>query len=791
MSIRARFFDLQGNSTKPDGNISPFLKSHRSFQSQWRRSLIGSGIQIDKWTLANSYGLSAAAFACIGYNANAVMSVPWKIELPGGAEAPIHPFGNLLEDKLFSWKLEASENIWAVGYARKIFNRHDSPSKIEWLNPQDVQPFYATNGNRTEVIYYMVGTERVKTFPHEMIVFPQFSAQNTLSTFSDQTGLSPLEVALTEVMTDRALMDFAVSFFANNAKPEGILVSNRASEKDLARDNKTLKSMFGGTVNRWKAFFTNVEYTWLSLTTNPKDLAMSELKTITREDICAAFGVNPVLVGLGSASDPFGASSTYNSIAVNHMTNVIMPRLEGYAKVLNDEWVSVDFDKPFKLVPDFTTVPLLTPITSERVNTALPLIQEGVIKNSEIRDYFGLPVDDIGLEVSPTQPLAVWQGNMVRLNEARALTGLPPDPVDGQKFFYQQAPEIPAFGGPGLTPTPVSFATPGLLPGQDAPTPENIQSTKGLNGIQYDKYLETLRLAQLGELPVQVAIDSLLLLGIEKTAAAKAINGIIESDKPLLVPDPLSDATPPPTRAAKEALASFQVGFADNSLITTWQRMAADTWSDTGITWVHPADYHLSLVYDMDGVPLSAVKELTGIEISQPKMNINIQSFEVFDTHDDGTALVALVEPSEQLRAMQSALVIDFMAAGGVPNEFTMPGNWKPHITLAYGGSSDVPDMTMPTTLIVNNVQLEAATDNTGDYRLMRQWDLAGATPEQRKELKNWERRAAKKGAGVSFEPEHLRDHPALQFLQGELSKDDADIESIFDAGRALLEGKD
>ncbi len=798
MPTRARFLGFGGNTNDATKRGDPFI-NNRSFESQWRRSLAGSGIQVDKRTLADSYGLSAAAFACINYNANAVMSVPWKIELPDGSEAPIHPFEGLIADKLFSWNLEAGENIWAIGYARKDFSRHGIPSKIEWLNPQDVQPWYETSGDRTKVAYYMVGTERKKTFPQEMIVFPRFSAQSTGSTiaFSDQTGLSPLEVALTPVTTDRALVNFAASFFLNNAKPEGILVDPKASTDQINQDLKTMGSIFRGAINRWKVHLTNREWQWIPITTNNKDLAMAELDTVTTAKICAAFGVNPILVGLGSASDPLGASSTYNSIAVNHMTNLIIPRIEFYAKVLNDEWASVDFERQYKIVPDLAAVPLLTPITSERVNTILPLITTGTVSKKQSLDYFDLELDENDLQADPTQPLAVWQAEGIRLNRFLELIGEKPDLIDGQNYHYQQAPEIPAFGPafPGA-PSPVAPGLPAAAIEGELP-PENIESIKGLSGIQFINLKDTLREVGQGIFPADVAILLSGTLGVKKESlqemVAKSVNAPEFALDDLSPDEPQPDAlsAPPPTRAAAKVPVSFQVGFANNSFITTWQRMTSDTWSGTGITWVHPADYHLSLVYDMDGIPLSAVKELSGAEISQPKMTIDIRSFEVFDTPDDGTALVAIVEPSDQLRAMQSALVIDFMAAGGVPNEFTMPGEWKPHITLAYGGPPDVPPMTMPTALVVNNVQLETATGKDGDYRLMRQWDLAGATEQQRKELKNWERRATKKGADVAFEPKHLRDHPALQFICGELSKEGADVVSIFDAGRALIEGKD
>jgi hypothetical protein len=91
------------------------------------------------------------------------------------------------------------------------------------------------------------------------------------------------------------------------------------------------------------------------------DLEFPDLRRVSREDICAAFGVDPRMIGIGSASNDGGLSGVqYVEARARLVQHTIEPMLSAFEDELNhwlapefgDVWISYDHDVMRDLVED-------------------------------------------------------------------------------------------------------------------------------------------------------------------------------------------------------------------------------------------------------------------------------------------------------------------------------------------------------------------------------------------------------------------------------------------------------
>lgn len=145
---------------------------------------------------------------------------------------------------------------------------------------------------------------------------------------------------------------------------------------------------------------------------------------------------------------------------------------------------------------------------------------------------------------------------------------------------------------------------------------------------------------------------------------------------------------------ATKSLGGVDVGFyvslaGDLTLVQLRHRVVEALGSTDGIDWVESLDLHLSLAYAAEPQPTTAVAQLAEVfeqafQGMQP-FSVTVTALEIWNTPDGGKMLVALVEPSEALKALQAAAA-NTLAGQEIPvREFGPPENYRPHIMLAKG----------------------------------------------------------------------------------------------------------
>lgn len=404
----------------------------------------------DKFELAAAYTSALTAWACVQVRANAVSNLKIKLVSETDWELPVSPISDFLDNAVdLLWLLTASLSVFGCAYLLKTRNDFGYPVALNFLNPLDIQPVLDRTTVPERVLYYQLRDGR-RIENEEVVAVVQ---RNPLS---DVSATSAMSLSLYRSLAERNLGEWAKTFFKNSARPDGILSFDGVISSDQLAQQRDLWQQFKGATNAWRTFVAGSSqggrWSWQPVTPPPTDLAMSDLARDVRFDICAAFQVNPILIG-GSAADPLSATSTYDAAWRNHVTHVAIPTLKHILSVLNTTWLHVDFaalDYKLSLEIDFSTVYSEVLGSAERFNSAIQALNAGLITADEAREFVGRQPAALGLKVDPARVIAALQGGVITINEARAAIGYEPRP-DGNQLFGAVVANNPSFFQPART----------------------------------------------------------------------------------------------------------------------------------------------------------------------------------------------------------------------------------------------------------------------------------------------------------------------------------------------------
>jgi HK97 family phage portal protein len=387
----------QGLWIYPDGSTRPArLKGSPLFDAfHGIRREDERGLGTSRGDLARAYASAVWAYRCVKLRADAVASVPLVLLDRSGEPIPDHPLLALLRDvNPFTMNLsdllratEAAYNIWGVAYWLKVRAGADgSPRRVKWLmwlNPQTVEPI--TDSERGVTGYKQTIDARTRTYaPEDVIVFRNFNPLDDLG------GLSPLAVALSEVNAELQAARFVAAFFANDARPAGLLSTDQPmGETEARRVRAWWHRLFQGPENRWKTGIVGGGLRWQTITFPPTDLALSDLRAEDRRAICAAFGVPAALAGAWEAT----TYATAREQKASFYEDTIIPQLEYVAEVLNWSLLPHFPDltaRDARLGWDLDSITALRESATDKARRLAMLFEAGVIKRNEVRAGLGL-----------------------------------------------------------------------------------------------------------------------------------------------------------------------------------------------------------------------------------------------------------------------------------------------------------------------------------------------------------------------------------------------------------------
>jgi len=254
-----------------------------------------SQTKLRKFVLDHSYESVSWVFACVQRISTAASSVPYiftpeKHELVSLLRRPEFPripsFSKLIEITfmymeldggcIWYWEDEDSLRILSIKDVSPMMDQKDPTKLIGWVR-------YRPDSRVPDKVIS----------PSEVVPFIYFNPRNPLH------GLSPLKPARLGLEQWFNMSAWNAAFFESGIRAPLVLVSkHKLTAEQEKQIQKRLREFYAGLSGGHSALIVDGEADVKPLNTSAKELDFIEGLQLSREEICAIFGVPPALVGI-------------------------------------------------------------------------------------------------------------------------------------------------------------------------------------------------------------------------------------------------------------------------------------------------------------------------------------------------------------------------------------------------------------------------------------------------------------------------------------------------------------
>ena len=292
-------------------------------------------------------------YACIRTITDIVATIPLVVlQEKGEMESKVaetHPLQQLLDypgARFTSRQFRSTFAVNFLGYGNAFYQMERSGSRVTGLrhvNSESIQQVWIdTEGDPRRYDYANWAGQIVQVPSENMLHFKDIEMGRPFE--ADVFGYPRGATAIGSMLADNEATNYVRQVVTNDGTPTfAVLMADEASAEDaLAMQERYVAR----TVDRGKrgtpAFFGAVkDIKALGFTLS--DLEFPDLRRISREDICAAFGVDPRMIGIASASNDSGLSGAqYEEARARLIQNTVEPMLGAFEDELN-HWLAPEF----------------------------------------------------------------------------------------------------------------------------------------------------------------------------------------------------------------------------------------------------------------------------------------------------------------------------------------------------------------------------------------------------------------------------------------------------------------
>lgn len=289
------------------GTQSPFsgvksVSGADAVSRQQSGKAVTDGMTVDK---AVNEGMKSSVwvYACVAKLAASIASLPLVVKDNKGDLMPDSPLQLLLDSPNEFWSQQdlmerVAGHLMLTGNAIIAENRGEgrkSPAPVLELwtvKPDMIKPVPSSTDFISHYELNQAGIKRV--IPASDIIHIQLTDPSNMF-----WGMSPLIAAAATVETEKAAVNWNRVSLQNRAVADGML----SFGADLTREQWLearfrLRQQHMGADNARVPFVFGNQATWRSISMTPVEMDFIESRRMTREEICAVFGVPPILVGI-------------------------------------------------------------------------------------------------------------------------------------------------------------------------------------------------------------------------------------------------------------------------------------------------------------------------------------------------------------------------------------------------------------------------------------------------------------------------------------------------------------
>lgn len=192
-------------------------------------------------------------------------------------------------------------------------------------------------------------------------------------------SLTPMESAGIAIEIENLARIYNRNFLLNDGRPGGLLVIRGEIDDE---DKEELRSRFRGNLNRAgsvSVISSDDGADFVDTASSPRDAAYIQMRSLTKEEILASFGVPESVIGNASGRTFSNAAEELRVFWMETM----LPHLEPIARALDD------LDAKYYVDFDVSSVPILIISKQERQRYLMDEFQSGLISANEYREGTG------------------------------------------------------------------------------------------------------------------------------------------------------------------------------------------------------------------------------------------------------------------------------------------------------------------------------------------------------------------------------------------------------------------
>lgn len=337
------------------------------------------------------YAQNVWVYKCVDMIAKAVAGVPWlvfKVNRLGDRREitdPNHPLVKLLRrpnprqgqarffTEVTSYLLLAGNSyIVAVG-------PESGPPKELWVQrPDRMRPIPGTD-RMVRSYEYEVGGRKKEFDADDVLHLTLFNP------VEDFYGLAPTTVAARSIDMDNAADAWNTALLQNRARPDGALVVEGTLHPDVRDElERQIREKFAGKHNAGRPLLLSGGMKWQQIGFSPADMDWTKLKSITRLQICTAFGVPPELLG----DHEHATYSNYQEARKGFYHETVLPLLDYLRDELN-AWLVPRFGNNLVIDYDADAIEAIQEDRKQVWDMAMNAVDKGVLTINEARFMMG------------------------------------------------------------------------------------------------------------------------------------------------------------------------------------------------------------------------------------------------------------------------------------------------------------------------------------------------------------------------------------------------------------------
>lgn len=326
---------------------------------------------------AEAYSVTEVVHLCVNEIAQAVSTIPLKVMVRTARGKLVPARGLVAEEvrsllerpnKYYDFKHLTQQSLTHLlltgnGFIRSTKRFSDGkPAALYVQRPDGIKYAYDEGG---WPVCFIKSSDSSSGGDDDRLDLSQVGCMRLPNPLSDWEGMSPLMAAAMSVDGDREAAEWQYNQVRQGAMPSGA-VSYDVPLEDSTWDHRRtmIRRDIEGSGNSGKVLLLDNGAKFTPFGFNAKEVAYLESRQVNRNRILAIYGVPGPVVG-------FYESSTYNNITTAERIfyqKTVKIHTERFCKALT--WLLKEFDERLVVAPDYTEVPQLQAIFSEKLKDA-------------------------------------------------------------------------------------------------------------------------------------------------------------------------------------------------------------------------------------------------------------------------------------------------------------------------------------------------------------------------------------------------------------------------------------